>query len=637
MIRYQLPLLVLLTSVLLHGCGEGGRDSPQDVVGLPTIVCPEDKYTDISSDLATGMTMTSGCYRINSAVNVKAGTLTIMPNTVVQFTAGASLTISDQGSLVANGNSAQPILFTGQVKQPGSWDGIVFHHTPSPLNSITYATIEYAGGNVLFAPGFAATVVFTGPSDTHPIDTNASGASNGRIVFSNNHVRNSGSYGVYIGKDSSLQDFANNHFSDNAKSPLMLYASNINLLQRSNSFALKTNKLSRIHIIGNEIGKIDAVTATPAIFPNFEQAEYFVSSHPLSQGSNGIVTNVPTQIEAGARFVFDEKTAFVVSSGLAYLRAIGQADKKIVFTGMTKTGQTTPGSWKGLVFYENANTNNELDHVIIEYGGDTYNSQTSQYSANLVVIPPKKLNSDTQIKLRNSTLRQSAKFGIGLKEPAKLVEFTNNIVTQNVEGPLVTGIRTLSTIDATNNLSANFANDFIYVDSTTIERTEFLTLPTSPGRLPYRFKGELSVYGSLTVQAGTTLQFPAQKGLQVFGDKSRIVIRGTPSERILLTGTAPQPGAWQGIVVNDSVNPENALEYVTVEYGGALVGQKNGNIAIVSSQTGQPTENSTTITISNVESRNSLSFGLWKDPSANILFPAGSPVFFNNAGGEKNF
>lgn len=46
-------------------------------------------------------------------------------------------------SLIAVGTAAEPITFTGINEVLGAWRGIYFD-TPSPLNEIGFATIEYA-------------------------------------------------------------------------------------------------------------------------------------------------------------------------------------------------------------------------------------------------------------------------------------------------------------------------------------------------------------------------------------------------------------------------------------------------------------------------------------------------------------
>ena len=72
-------------------------------------------------------------------------TLTIDPGVVIKFERNTQLTIN--GSLIASGTAARPIIFTSQepVPAPGDWQGIYFGTDSDALNcSLTYCQIEYA-------------------------------------------------------------------------------------------------------------------------------------------------------------------------------------------------------------------------------------------------------------------------------------------------------------------------------------------------------------------------------------------------------------------------------------------------------------------------------------------------------------
>lgn len=81
-------------------------------------------------------------------VSAGGGKLTIEPGAVLEFGLSGSLEVNEgasgsKPSLVAVGTAQNPILFTGIDKVEGAWKGIYFD-TPSPLNEIGFATIEYA-------------------------------------------------------------------------------------------------------------------------------------------------------------------------------------------------------------------------------------------------------------------------------------------------------------------------------------------------------------------------------------------------------------------------------------------------------------------------------------------------------------
>src|SRR5204863_5640946 len=87
-------------------------------------------------------------YTVMDQVSVNAGvTLTIEPGVTVQFQdPGDGLWVD--GTLIANGTAANPILFTSDdaVKQPGQWAAIIFRDSSDDVNSIlNNCVIEYGG------------------------------------------------------------------------------------------------------------------------------------------------------------------------------------------------------------------------------------------------------------------------------------------------------------------------------------------------------------------------------------------------------------------------------------------------------------------------------------------------------------
>lgn len=82
------------------------------------------------------------------AVTAGGGKLTINPGAVLKFGLNGSLEVNEgaigsKPSLIAVGTAQSPILFTGIDAVLGAWQGIYFD-TPSALNEIGFATIEYA-------------------------------------------------------------------------------------------------------------------------------------------------------------------------------------------------------------------------------------------------------------------------------------------------------------------------------------------------------------------------------------------------------------------------------------------------------------------------------------------------------------
>ncbi len=86
---------------------------------------------------------------------------------------------------------------------------------------------------------------------------------------------------------------------------------------------------------------------------------------------------------------------------------------------------------------------------------------------------------------------------------------------------------------------------------------------------PYQVSGTVTVNAgvTLTIEPGVTVQFASGTALSVHGALHAI---GTATQPILLTGSTPQPGSWQGIWLEGSTSsPASAtIEHATIEYGG---------------------------------------------------------------------
>lgn len=110
--------------------------------------------------------------------------------------------------------------------------------------------------------------------------------------------------------------------------------------------------------------------------------------------------------------------------------------------------------------------------------------------------------------------------------------------------------------------SLNVTDDDI-ADLRTVSGRVFGTLPAET----YQVIGNLVVHEGTTwtLEAGTSLQFNADKELSVDGRLLAEAVRGT---EIVFTSAAdaPAPGDWNGIQATSSSGPRTVLEHVVIEY-----------------------------------------------------------------------
>ena len=111
----------------------------------------------VPSTVTSNLTLDASCVWTVSQTVVVAGpnspVLTVQPGTTVTFASGSPVTalrvgVDAPGSLLANGTSAAPVIFTSGSATPdaGDWGGIVLG-PQSTGSSIAYTTVEYAGGS----------------------------------------------------------------------------------------------------------------------------------------------------------------------------------------------------------------------------------------------------------------------------------------------------------------------------------------------------------------------------------------------------------------------------------------------------------------------------------------------------------
>jgi len=74
---------------------------------------------------------------------------------------------------------------------------------------------------------------------------------------------------------------------------------------------------------------------------------------------------------------------------------------------------------------------------------------------------------------------------------------------------------------------------------------------------------------TLTIDPGVTIMFEADAGFSVNDDNSALVASGTSSDQIRMVGTERNEGGWWQGIAFYSNNPNNELNYVTIEYAGS--------------------------------------------------------------------
>ncbi len=133
--------------------------------------------------------------------------LTVNPGVQVVFQQSASLEVRSDGSLIAIGTLADPIIFTGEQAIPGFWAGIYLRDSASFDNQLDYVTVEYGGG-ANFTAGAQGNLMLEDFGTPNEV----------RIDVTNSIIRSSSTYGIWLDKEAFVNDDIDtaNTFSDNA-------------------------------------------------------------------------------------------------------------------------------------------------------------------------------------------------------------------------------------------------------------------------------------------------------------------------------------------------------------------------------------------------------------------------------------
>jgi len=152
-------------------------------------------------------------------------------------------------------------------------------------------------------------------------------------------------------------------------------------------------------------------------------------------------TSALLTVSPGVTLIFQSSTGFNVQETGA-LSAKGTLTKPIIFTDEFRS----PGSWKGVQFTFNSSDRNELDNVTIEYGGQGRNG-----NANLILFGA---GTKSKVKIRNSTLAHSSRYGFDFNGNSIVAEFSNNTIINNVQSGVLSA-NSVSALDAVSRYSGN--------------------------------------------------------------------------------------------------------------------------------------------------------------------------------------
>jgi hypothetical protein len=490
----------------------------------PTRAAPQ--ATIVGGILASNTTWTQGgTYQIDSYIKVPAGaTLTIEAGVTVENYSGKGsdrYNFDVEGTLVANGTAAKPILFR---RGAGAtlWSGINIYgqadtiHTGSSLN---YVTVEEGGygassvsGNLILQ--YAVVDVHNCQFNNSPGDGilgNDAGAQGVANIYNTSFTGNQG-YAVNF-EDGSVNPVLSNLTATGNGASLTVDGDVVNIVNDTLQGAHTWENMGLPYLIkGTIVGLGSVLVIEPGV-----QVLAYDGNDALDVQGKLIANGTP-----GQPIRFDPVYPALGWAGIAIL---GDDDAHI-------------------------STGNLLNDVIITKGG-------FYGVCNLYV-------SYGDVTVTNSWLSGGQQSGVCLEHGADLTMINSHLTDNQVYAMDVRDANaqfTLANLTATGNMS-----NTIGIETGTLkgDHTWFKS-----GINTYDVYGYVTIAptGTLTIEPGVAVLFNQGMDITVGGI---LTATGTVSEPITFTGKTLTPGLWAGINFSgtSAQHAVGQLAYATIEYGG---------------------------------------------------------------------
>jgi hypothetical protein len=228
-----------------------------------------------------------------------------------------------------------------------------------------------------------------------------------------------------------------------------------------------------------------------------------------------------------------------------------------------------------------------------------------------------------QVRLANTTLKQSQGFGLYVSASGLLPGFAGNAFTGNQLGPVMIGSEAAHQLVPTSSYTGNDA-DRIFVHAYAVNQT----VTWQKLDVPYLIDGYVHVDAAIwTLAPGVTLLMGAAAWISVAGDSAGLHAVGTAAAPITITGLTKSPGAWESIICDTTLNGANAFDYCTIEYGGG--GSAKGDNGMIIAQSDS---HGVVLAVSNSTIQWSAVYGIWYGKYAQLSLTANAMV--NNALGD---
>lgn len=501
--------------------------------------------TSITSDSV----WVKGVHLVKGTIKVNGAKLTIEPGAIVRFNNGADkrievgLTGFQPSTLVANGTSTLPILFTANSTSPvgNSWGAIAVGPNTTSASSISYSTIEYGGQTI----------------DYNRINAPIEFLDGGSIAITNTNISKTDKYGIFLSEKSAFNTFTNNVIDLETPQgyPVCMDADNLSTLNES------TNTLKGKGIFITETLITTNVSFRPYSLP-------FYTQHSLRIGNT--TANTVT-IHAGCIFNF--------AGGAAILITQSGYSTKLIIDGtatnpVTLQSANTLSPWIGIRLTAGFSSDSYINYVKIS------SAKATNPDEGIITVR------DATLNLTNSQVSGEGPM-IWMDPTAQFGNFTSNILDKGssqfsmyIHRNQFNNFPTGNTFLHPEDVKTGIYVDAVNINTTMFNITQDFTI-TNAGA-PYFMRGSISVGNdaspgsgpTLTIQPGADVRFGENYGLYVGVDEpgfsppldAKLIMNGTVDKPIHI-GLYPGHPNWAGIYLEDGTNAASSITYATIENG----------------------------------------------------------------------
>ncbi|MFW5729818.1 MAG: hypothetical protein ACOCYG_09135 [Spirochaetota bacterium] len=362
-----------------------------------------------------------------------------------------------------------------------------------------------------------------------------------------------------------------------------------------------------------------------------EIGEDITSDRTLESGTTYAVTadvavsdGATLTIEEGVTLEFSSNTSLKVKDDASAIEADGTSSNPIVMRGE----QRQAGFWQGVGIYSK-NARNTLNYVEIRHaGGEDWGITGADEAAALMIEEGKR------VTLTNSTIADSADFGLYGNGNIDLSGFSSNTFTDNAGPPIEVSATAAGYIDGATTFSGN-GSSYVGVYPRDIEGD--MTLSALSGDSPYRFTDVVTVESpdgstvTLTIEDGAVIEFASDAGITVSDNNSALVADGSSSGGVLFTGSEEQKGWWRSLLFKSN-NDNNLLNNVTVEYAGGATSMVTGP----DQKAAIALDDDSYLELTNSTIRHSEGYGVWQYNDTDVTLEASGNSYDGNESADTH-